>query len=221
MVNRPWFLFFMATAIQFAFNTSYAEKRSNMTMSNIQALSDAEVREIFSANMERRKQWLQNYFQGPPVEMQQFAFLLGEWATKQRAYDLEGNIINEASGHWRAKSLVGGRLIMDDFESTLPNGETFSGGTTLRTYSLETERWEMVYLTPLQANLIERFFAHYENGEIHGQAQGKDLEGVEIWAKIRFFNIQDNSFEWDQHFSWDAGQTWFKTMTISAKRQQN
>lgn len=168
--------------------------------------------------MRRRAQWLKHYFSGPQAEIQQFEFILGQWNTTLTAYDLDGKILQEFSGHWKAKHLDGGRIVMDEYESILPNGQVLHGGTTLRTFSPETNQWEMVFLNSMQPNLTNKFIARFHKGEILGDAFGRDLDGIEVHVKVRFYNIASHGFDWEQNGSWDGGETWYRLMRINAVR---
>lgn len=188
-------------------------------MTNKQPQTKGDMAAVFDQSSQRYMRWLNDYFAELPQAAGQFDFFIGEWNTELVAYNLDGEVINTIPGNWRVEKVNGGRMIVDRYESSLPNGVELSGGTTLRTYSPETKRWEMVFLTPMQANMVQQFAANYEDGEIRGSAYGVDLDGVETWAKIRFFNISENSFEWEQEVSWDNGKSWFRTRTISAQRK--
>lgn len=183
-----------------------------------QPQTKADMAAVFHQNNQRYMRWLDDYFAELPEAAYQFDFLIGEWNTELVAYNLDGEVVNTVPGTWQAEKINGGRMIVDRYESTLPNSAVLSGGTTLRTFSPETQQWEMVFLTPMQANIAHQFVATFNAGEIHGRAYGKDLDGIETWSKIRFFNIQATRFAWELEMSWDDGKTWFKTRTIQAER---
>jgi hypothetical protein len=44
------------------------------------------------------------------------------------------------------------------------------------------------------------------------------LEGDPVLARVRFFDIEPESFEWENRVSLDGGASWYRDSTISARR---
>jgi len=182
--------------------------------------SREELDALFGAAMVRRQRWLRDYLEGPPDQSKQFDFLIGSWDTVQSHYDLDGRRVHQATGHWSAQALYDGRMLEDVYESRLPDGGVLAGGRTLRSYCPETERWEMTFLTPLQPNGLTKFVGWERDGEIHCEAEATDTDGVELSARIRFYDIGTDRFEWEQRLSWDQGHSWYRVLSISARRRE-
>ena len=181
--------------------------------------SPQELEEIFAAGAARQGRWLRDYLAGPPLQAKQFDFLIGSWDTVQVGYDMTGKEAFRGVGTWSAETLYEGRMLADFYETRLPDGRIVSGGRTLRTFCPETDRWEMTFLTPMQPHVATRFVARECDGEIHAEASGVDADGVEFLARVRFFDIEPAGFEWEHEQSWDAGRSWYRLMTISARRR--
>ena len=193
---------------------------SNLSKQQPTQQTEKQIADIFTQSMREQGEWLGNYLKGAPPEMAQFEFFLGEWNTTMRLFDPSGNVIQEGKGFWQAKTVDEGRMIVDEYHSILPTGDTMKGSITLRTFSPLTQQWEMTYLMSMRPQLATRFVARFEDGEIRATAKAVDLQGHHSIAKVRFYDITDKTFEWEQLVSWDEGDTWYKTMTISAERKK-
>lgn len=160
------------------------------------------------------------YMKGVPKEMNQFDFFLGEWETTAVRYRPDGSKIGEYEGEWTAKHLNGGRILFDDFRARMPNGgPEFAYMATLRTYSPQTQRWEMTFLVAHQPQRVTSFRGQWKDGEMHLTGEGATADGKPVLARVRFFDITPESFEWANESSLDGGETWWCDNTISARRK--
>ena len=57
-----------------------------------------------------------------------------------------------------------------------------------------------------------------KDGEMLLDASGKDPAGNVVKTKIRFFDIEKNSFSWESNVSRDEGKRWVKTASLRASR---
>lgn len=160
-----------------------------------------------------------HYLKGMPEESSQFDFLLGEWETVARRFRPDGGRIGEYTGSWTAKRLNGGRIMFDDYRATMPNGPEFAYMATLRTYSPRTKHWEMTFLIAHQPQLVTKFRGQRKDGEMQLTGEGVTLDGQPVLARVRFFDITPESFEWMNESSLDGGKTWWCDNTISARRK--
>lgn len=158
------------------------------------------------------------YLKGPPPEGQQFDFLIGNWDVAATRYKEDGSPLFQYKASWNAKYLNEGRMIVDDFKAFAPTGQAVSSYVTLRTYSEATHRWEMAGLSALQPAASAEWFGELKDGEMQLDAIGKDPAGKLVKTKIRFFNIETNSFSWESKVSRDEGKTWVKTASLLASR---
>ena len=159
-----------------------------------------------------------SYREGVPAEASQFDFLLGEWETRSMRYRADGSEIGGYGGSWRARKLHSGRILLDEFTACLDDGSEISTMATLRTFSTATQRWEMTFLIAHQAQLITSFSGVFEEGEMRLEGAGRTLGGEAVQARVRFHDITDESFEWENRVSLDGGATWYRDNTISARR---
>jgi hypothetical protein len=159
------------------------------------------------------------YVKGVPPQSAEFDFLLGEWDAETTRYNPDGTVAIRHRAEWRARHMHGGRILLDDYVAYLPDGTAIGSFATLRTFSEETNQWEMTFLVAHQRQLVGGFVGQRVGDEMHLRATGRDLEGKAVSAKVRFFDITENGFEWEQELSVDGGATWTLDVTISAKRK--
>lgn len=160
------------------------------------------------------------YLQGPPPESRQFDFLICDWEVTATRYKEDGSPLLHYHASWNAHLLNGGRLIMDNFKAYAPDGQEISSFVTLRTYAETTHRWEITGLAAHQPAAHAEWYGEWRNGEMHLDAIGKNPAGQSIHNKIRFYEIKENSFDWESNISRDAGKTWSKAASLHAKRVQ-
>ena len=158
------------------------------------------------------------YLKGQSLEGQQFDFLIGNWDVAATRYKEDGFPLFQYKASWNAKYLNEGRMIVDDFKAYAPTGQAVSSYVTLRTYSEATHRWEMAGLSALQPAASAEWYGELKDGEMLLDAIGKDPAGNMVKTKIRFFNVEKNSFSWESKVSRDEGKTWVKTASLLASR---
>lgn len=158
------------------------------------------------------------YLQGAPAESRQFDFLIGEWDVAATRYKPDGTVLLEYRASWTAQHLNAGRMVLDDFKAQLPSGEACSSYVTLRTYCETTGRWEMSGLAALQSAAPAQWTGHLLNKDMLLEAVGTDPTGSTVRNRIRFFNIERDTFEWESQLSLDDGKTWTRAATLLARR---
>lgn len=159
------------------------------------------------------------YMKGAPPETEEFAFLIGDWDARTTRYNPDGSVAIEHRADWHAEWRHGRRIIFDDYVAYLPDGQAIGSFATLRTYSEATSQWEMTFLVALQRQLVASFTGKRVGDEMHLEASGTDLEGKPVSARVRFYHIGADRFEWDQELSVDGGQTWTRDVHIEATRK--
>ncbi len=158
------------------------------------------------------------YLKGAPPEGRQFDFLIGDWEVAATRHKEDGSVLFQYEASWNAKDLNEGRMVVDDFRAHSPTGEVISSYVTLRTYSEATRRWEMAGLSALQPAASAAWHGELQDGEMRLEASGRDSAGNTVKTKIRFFNIERDSFNWESKVSHDGGTTWVKTASLLASR---
>lgn len=53
---------------------------------------------------------------------------------------------------------------------------------------------------------------------VHRHPVVPTLDGEPVLARVRFFDIEPESFEWENRVSLDGGASWYRDSTISARR---
>jgi hypothetical protein len=159
-----------------------------------------------------------SYLRGAPPESRQFDFLIGEWDVDVTRFKDDGTPLFQYRASWIAVHLNGGRMIMDDFKALAPDGRPISSYVTLRTYSEVSGRWEMTGLQALQPSGNAEWHGMSKDGEMLLNVTGKDPAGNPVKTKIRFFDISENTFSWENLMSLDQGKTWSRTAALRASR---
>ena len=151
------------------------------------------------------------------TEHQQFDFLLGTWDVNATRRNPDGSVLHYEAD-WRATSLDGGRMVMDEFRARGADGKPVSNYVTLRTYSPATRRWEMAGLASMQPAAPMKWQGVWRDGEMHIEAEGADPQGRAVRTRIRFFDIRPDSFAWESQVSLDGGTRWMPAASLSARR---
>lgn len=151
----------------------------------------------------------------------QFQFVIGEWDIAFKAYDPEtGEVIREHRARQRAEYLNDQGMIFDEWIAFSPTtGEQRAYGVTLRTYSDTTGTWQNVFLSAAQPGPAAPFASHWRENEMHGQGRFDRPDGGAVEFRLRFFDITDNSFGWEEKWSIDGGKTWHLAKAYRAKRR--
>lgn len=148
-----------------------------------------------------------------------FEFSLGEWDADVVRYAPDGSVAVETNGRWSARSSFGGKVIEDNFVQQ-NEGIDDVAAFTLRTYCEATQRWEMVYLWAGQpATGFMAFVGNRVGDEMHLNLQQTGPGGLLAIAQIRFFDITEDSFSWENQTSLDNGATWHRATLLKLRRK--
>lgn len=158
------------------------------------------------------------YLAGPPQESADFDFLLGEWACEVARFDERGKESRTHRAVWRARPLASGRIVFDETISFDREGREIASMATLRTYSPGTARWEMTFLLAHQPALPISFTGQRVGNEMWLEVRPAGVPEAPPIAKVRFFDIAADRFEWEQHTSFDGGVRFRRTVSIHASR---
>jgi hypothetical protein len=143
----------------------------------------------------------------------EFDYLLGDWEFTSVSKEF-----GKGRGFWSAVRLAEGAQILDEYRVVGDQGETFYASSTLRAYNAVQDRWELVSAEH-GTGLQNVGTARRVGAEMHiEQKFGVTTPKPSLW-RIRYFNIQPNSFSWAADRSMDSGKTWEKDhLTIEARR---
>jgi len=144
------------------------------------------------------------------MSKEDFNFLLGDWDAKILRYAPDGAITADTNGSWHARASFGGRVIEDQVIQLDADGNEDVAANSLRTYCEETQQWEMVYFWADQPmSSLMSFVGNRVGDEMHLNLQQLGANRLVTMAQIRFFDITQNSFSWENNTSIDNGKTWF------------
>lgn len=150
-----------------------------------------------------------------------FDFLLGEWDADMLRYAPDGTLTADAKGSWHAIASFDGRVIEDRLIQQ-DNGVDAVAAYTLRTYCEATKQWEMVYFWAEQpVSSLMAFVGNRVDNEMHLNLQQLGQNGLVTMAQIRFFDIAENSFSWENNTSIDNGNTWFISGSHKMRRRKD
>jgi hypothetical protein len=141
-----------------------------------------------------------------------FDYLLGDWQ-----FTADNKQYGKSNGRWSAVRLATGQ-ILDEYRLVDDTGATFYVTATIRNYDAIHDRWELIGMD--DRNGLQDFgTAQRVGGEIRIEQKFGVSGGNPTMMRIRYYNIQANSFSWAGDQSTDNGKTWVKDqLRIEAKR---
>ena len=152
------------------------------------------------------------------VETESLGRLVGKWDIKIESLDKEGNWnpgTNNIEWHWYY--ILNGHGIQDDWitEKLAADGSdsTLVYGTNIRIYNKNENIWYMAWIHG-DGQKLAAFTAVNEDGKVI--MEGKNANGREV--RITFFDITENSFEWQQEWTFDEGKSWTVVVKIHCTR---
>jgi hypothetical protein len=158
------------------------------------------------------------YRRGVPEEAPHLDLRLGGFESPTTRYTRDGSENATDPGRWRARHRHHPRLQRDEVTARRDDGSELSTMATLRTWSEATGRWEMTFLIAHQPQRVRSFSGTQVDGEMHLEGEGQTLDGRRMLARVRFFGVTPEGFEWENRVSLDSGTTWYRDSTISARR---
>ena len=153
-----------------------------------------------------------------PVETESLGRLVGKWDAKIERLDRDGNWnpgTNKIEWHWYY--ILNGHGIQDDWitEKLAKDGSdsTLVYGTNIRIFNKQENKWHMAWIHG-DGRKLATFTAVNENDKVI--MEGRNADGREV--RITFFDMTDNSFEWQQEWTFDEGKSWTVVVKIHCKR---
>jgi hypothetical protein len=141
-----------------------------------------------------------------------FDYLLGDWQ-----FTADNKQYGKSNGRWSAVRLATGQ-ILDEYRLVDDKGATFYVTATIRNYDVAHDRWELIGMD--DRNGLQDFGTAERVGQEMRIEQKFGVSGGNpTMMRIRYYNIQANSFSWAGDQSTDNGKTWVKDhLRIEAKR---
>ncbi len=153
-----------------------------------------------------------------PAGTESLSRLIGKWDAKIEQLDNDGNWnpgTNKIEWHWYY--ILNGHGIQDDWitEKLATDGSdsTLVYGTNIRIYNTDENKWYMAWLHS-DGRKLATFSAVNENDKVI--MEGTNASGREV--RITFFDIKENSFEWQQEWTFDDGKNWTVVAKIQCSR---
>jgi hypothetical protein len=152
-------------------------------------------------------------------ELMLFGQFVGDWDVDFTVYGPEGAGHTEKA-EWHFGWVLEGRAVQDVWivprrvERDKASPVRSDYGTSLRFYDAEIDAWRVVYVSPLQGDVLT-FVARKVGDEI--VLEGRDPEGSPMrWI---FSEITGESFRWRRVVSEDGGKTWRLHKEMRARRR--
>jgi hypothetical protein len=141
-----------------------------------------------------------------------FDYLLGDWQ-----FTADNKQYGKSNGRWSAVRLATGQ-ILDEYRLVDDKGATFYVTATIRNYDAIYDRWELIGMD--DRNGLQDFGTAQRVGqEMRIEQKFGVSAGNPTTMRIRYYNIQPNSFSWAGDQSTDNGKTWVKDyLRIEARR---
>jgi hypothetical protein len=141
-----------------------------------------------------------------------FDYLLGDWA-----FVANNKQYGKTNGRWSAVRMATGQ-IFDEYRLVDDKGGTIYVTATIRNFNSKAGRWELIGMDG--SNGLQDFGTGERVGtEMHLEQRFGVAGGKPTTLRIRYYNIQPNSFSWTADQWTDGGKTWIKDyQQIEAKR---
>lgn len=154
---------------------------------------------------------------GPPAELKQLEFLVGNWECAMKAkMDPTKDEWTESKGACTYSWVLGGAALQMSYKSDFM-GMPFEG-LSLETYNRETEKWQTTWVDNMScsAMLME---GTREGGKCTMEGDYVFM-GTPTKARVSTANETPNSFDWKYEESTDGGKTWATSMTAVYTKQK-
>jgi hypothetical protein len=154
-----------------------------------------------------------------------FDFLLGPWHIHNRrrtnALDRQKEGVWEEfeAHHKGGEHFLDGRVIIDHFEGTFPNGE-IRRGMTVRAFDEQRQQWSLVWLDNRNPPDFRPLVGTFEEsiGTFSQVIEAPD--GAELHVRFIWDEITANTARWQQAFSFDGGKHWETNWVMEFTRER-
>ena len=156
-----------------------------------------------------------------PVELSQFAFLIGRWRCDVKTKEQDGAWVT-SQATWVCRYILDGYVIADEFRQVGASGEVVRFGATYRSYSTDEGRWIMKWHDALTSSWLD-----LGPRELGGVRVGDESITFKHYVppdgvlRATFLNISKEHVTWRGELSFDAGETWDEVMVIEAYRAKD
>lgn len=146
----------------------------------------------------------------------QFDFWAGTWNVESRRRDATG-AWQETENRWRAETILGGCAFADYADGDFGTGPLRGMGT--RYYDPGADRWYITWISTEAPGQLETWEGGFDetgtSAEFFTEVQ---TPRGPIRSRIRWWDVTEDSAEWDHSISRDGGETWTPTWRMSLRR---
>jgi hypothetical protein len=142
---------------------------------------------------------------GPPKEMKQLAFLVGEWDV-----DMDMNMGDTVENWVNSKGTCTYEYILDGAALGFRYESEFMGspfiGEGIECYDRESKEWQMSWIDNMAGRLNLYTGELGENGAVFTTID--KWQGQEYLARLSTYDETETTFMWKMEMSMDGGKTW-------------
>jgi hypothetical protein len=143
-------------------------------------------------------------------EFRQLDFWLGEW---DLTWPAPGDSLG-GKGTNRIEKILDGCVIQENFSGDGPRALV---GHSVSTYSVQEKKWKQTWVDNQGGYLA--LTGELKDGEMILGRQGTGPDGKPLQARMVFFHIKPDSFDWCWEASTDGGKTWQVNWPIHYSRK--
>ena len=151
-----------------------------------------------------------------PPETQVLGQLAGEWQASQVKRNPDGSWATDTTrAEWHWYFILNGHAVQDNwvvFDEK--DGTPLVVGTNIRIYNREEKQWHIAWIDKTYRRLA-RFTAINDDGKV--VMTGQNATGRMV--RNTFSGFTGQSFDWQQEWTSDEGQTWFAVTKIHCRRK--
>jgi Protein of unknown function (DUF1579) len=159
-----------------------------------------------------------------PVELAQFAFLIGNWNFEARV-KIANRQPNAFKGTWQGRYILDGYAISDEYRMTDLSGKLIVIGLNLRTYDASKRTWNIKWLNALTGTWMN--LAPSELGGVRSDGRSMiyafketaPLDTAHAYTRVIYTKVSESEFTWRGEKSAD-GNAWSEFMVVECHRSK-
>ena len=145
-----------------------------------------------------------------PSGVTDFNFLLGSLTIhnkRRKDYYNTASVWEEFSAIHTGASYLDGRVIIDHFEGTFPDGD-IRKGMTIRAFDEQTQQWSLVWLDNRNPPDFRPLLGRFDDGVGRFYQVIETPDDQALHVRFTWDQITAHTARWQQAFSFDGGRTW-------------
>lgn len=159
-----------------------------------------------------------------PSGIHDFDFLLAPYTIRNRRrtnamYPDRVGVWEEFEARHTGAAHYDGKVIIDHFEGTFPDGAVRKG-MTIRAFNEETQQWSLVWLDNYNAPDFTPLLGAFENGIGRFSQVIEAPTGGPLHVRFTWDEITADTARWQQAFSFDEGRTWDTNWVMEFTRER-